>query len=266
MNKIARWIVTRNKDKVIRNSFLLPILLVVAISISHVTTWYDLGNPIAWAIYLSIAIEIFALASVSAASIKMNRFSIWFLFSLVTSVQIIGNVFFTYNDINVEGSFFKSWVELIQPAFTDWTITDHKRLLALIQGGLLPIMSLTALHYYIKFGDKDIPKQVQDPVPSNTEQPNAKYETRGFQTEPEQKSAEETLASMNDYKEEIVIPDDAPPIPNPEPPPSPENVTNETRPPSTTITSDGRVQETFNFDKFFNDKNPPPETMTSNIK
>lgn len=265
MNKIARWIATRNKDKVIRNSFLLPILLVVAISISHVTTWYDLGNPIAWAIYLSIAIEIFALASVSAASIKMNRFSIWFLFSLVTSVQIIGNVFFTYNDINVEGSFFKSWVELIQPAFSEWTITDHKRLLALIQGGLLPIMSLTALHYYIKFGDKDIKKQEDD----LKKEPEPQYKTRGFWPESEQKSeekkSEETLASMMaDYKEEIVIPDETPAMPEPQP--SPENLTNETTPQSTTtITNDGRVQETFNFEKFFNDKNPPPETMTSKI-
>ena len=54
--------------------------------------WYDLGNPISWAIYLSIAIEIFALASVSAATIKMNRASIWFLFGLVTFIQIIPKV------------------------------------------------------------------------------------------------------------------------------------------------------------------------------
>lgn len=150
---MINWL-KRNKNLIIQNSFLLPILLVVIMSISHVVSWYDLGNPLSWAIYLSIAIEIFALASVSAATIKMNRASIWFLFGLVTCIQIIGNIFFEYKDINVKGQDFLSWVELIKPFFEDWDNTDHRRLLAIIQGGTLPMMSLTALHYYIKFTDQ----------------------------------------------------------------------------------------------------------------
>lgn len=139
----------------IKNSFLVPILSVVGISIAHVISWYDLGNPIAWAIYLSIAIEIFALASVSAASIKINKSSIWFLFAIVTLIQIIGNVFFIYQFIDVTNETFLLWVELIEPWFIDWELVDHKRLLALIQGGTLPFMSLIALHFYIKFNEQD---------------------------------------------------------------------------------------------------------------
>jgi len=142
-----------NRDAIIRNSFLLPILLVVVMSISHVVSWYDLGNPISWAIYLSVAIEIFALASVSAASIKMKRGSIWFLFGLVTLIQIIGNIFYEFKDINPTGESFIAWMELIQPLFVDWEVLDHRRFLATIQGGTLPLMSLTALHFYIKFND-----------------------------------------------------------------------------------------------------------------
>ena len=66
---MTNW-VKNNRNLIIRNTFLLPILLVVIMSISHVVSWYDLGNPLSWAIYLSIAIEVFALASVSAATIK----------------------------------------------------------------------------------------------------------------------------------------------------------------------------------------------------
>jgi hypothetical protein len=142
-----------NRDTIVRNSFLLPILLVVIMSISHVVSWYDLGNPISWAIYLSVAIEIFALASVSAASIKMSKGSIWFLFGLVTAIQIIGNIFYEFKDINPTGEGFMSWIELIKPLFEDWDLTDHRRFLATIQGGTLPLMSLTALHFYIKFND-----------------------------------------------------------------------------------------------------------------
>jgi hypothetical protein len=147
--------IKRNQRAIIRNSFLLPILLVVVMSISHVVSWYDLGNPISWAIYLSIAIEIFALASVAAASIRASKAAIWFLFGMVTLIQIIGNVFFEYKEIDVTSSSFKDWMELVIPFFEDWTPSDHRRLLAIIQGGTLPIMSLTALHFYIQFGDQD---------------------------------------------------------------------------------------------------------------
>lgn len=171
---MINWL-KRNKNLIIQNSFLLPIVLVVIMSISHVVSWYDLGNPISWAIYLSIAIEIFALASVSAATIKMNRASIWFLFSLVTCIQIIGNIFFEYKDINVNGQDFLSWVELIKPFFEDWDNTDHRRLLAIIQGGTLPMMSLTALHYYIKFTDQILESNSKDP--DDTEEDLAQVDT-----------------------------------------------------------------------------------------
>lgn len=153
---MLKWIKNIDKEKVIRNSFLLPILLVVAISISHVVSWYDMGNPMAWAIYLSVAIEIFALASIAAASINASRATIWFLFGVVTFIQIIGNVFFSFNYIDVNGELFASWIDLVGPLFMDWDSMDHRRFLAAVQGGSLPIMSLTALHFYLKFNDKKI--------------------------------------------------------------------------------------------------------------
>lgn len=159
---MIKWF-QNNRDNIIRNSFLLPILLVVIMSISHVVSWYDLGNPYSWAIYLSVAIEIFALASVSASSIKMSRGSIWFLFGLVTLIQIIGNIFFEYRDIVITDAGFLSWVELISPVFEDFNVTDHRRLLAAFQGGTLPLMSLTALHFYIKFNDAKVVKPTDTP-------------------------------------------------------------------------------------------------------
>ncbi len=155
------------KETLIKNSFLLPILSVVIISISHVISWYDLGNPMAWAIYLSVAVEIFALASVSAASIKIKKGSIWALFGLVTIIQIVGNVFFTYKDIDVTGEGFLSWVELIGFWFEDWDVLDHRRFLAYIQGGTLPFMSLIALHFYIKFNENLLGSSDDKPSPDD---------------------------------------------------------------------------------------------------
>lgn len=172
---MINWIV-RNKNLIIRNSFLLPILLVVIMSISHVVSWYDLGNPISWAIYLSIAVEIFALASVSAASIKASRGTIWFLFGMVTLIQIVGNIFYEYKEINPNSEEFISWMELIKVWFEDWDATDHRRFLAYIQGGTLPIMSLTSLHFYLQFND------------------NLGSNSKSVHTEGESKSREESKA------------------------------------------------------------------------
>jgi hypothetical protein len=51
MKKIINWV----KDNPNRSMFLLPIVLVAGISISHVVAWYDIANPFSWAIYLSMS-------------------------------------------------------------------------------------------------------------------------------------------------------------------------------------------------------------------
>ena len=66
MISIFNWI----KNNPNRAMFLVPILLVAGISISHVVTWYDIANPINWAIYLSIAIEVGAMTALVAATNK----------------------------------------------------------------------------------------------------------------------------------------------------------------------------------------------------
>ena len=151
MKKLWAWI--RNNPN--RAMFLLPIILVAGISISHVVSWYDMANPISWAIYLSIAIEIGAITALVAATNKIKG-GIWFMFGLVTFIQMIGNVFYCYKEIDPNGDLFKSWVELTGPVWelmgTEVTDTiGMKRWLAFLEGGLLPIISLTSLHFFVKY-------------------------------------------------------------------------------------------------------------------
>lgn len=147
----------KNKKGIIRGTFLVPIILVMIISISHVVSWYDLSNPFSWAIYLSLAIEIAAMSSISAASVKIKG-GVWFIFIIVTLVQFIGNIFFCYKDTDINSKEFKDWVELSGPFFEmiGSDITDmisQRRWLALLQGGLLPMISLASLHFFIKYDD-----------------------------------------------------------------------------------------------------------------
>ena len=156
---MTNWI-NRNKESLIRAAFLIPILSVAAISISHVVRWYDLANPISWAIYLSIAVEIAAMSAIAASSVRVKGFSVWFVFIIVTLIQFIGNIYFSYTEIDMASKHFKDWSELTLPLFDSFSDTSdmvaQRRLLALLEGGLLPLISLTCLHFFIKYGDKDL--------------------------------------------------------------------------------------------------------------
>ena len=162
---MTNWF-NENKRLIIRLAFLVPILSVAIISISHVVSWYDLANPISWAVYLSIAVEIAAMSAIAASSVKVKGFSVWFVFIIVTLIQFIGNIFFSYSEINVNSKEFKDWAELTLPLFdgmgfdTADTVAQ-RRFLAVLEGGLLPLISLTCLHFFIKYGDlDDEPKDV----------------------------------------------------------------------------------------------------------
>ena len=164
MRNIWKWI----KENPNRTMFLIPIILVAGISISHVVTWYDIANPINWAIYLSIAIEIGAMTALVAATNKIKG-GVWFMFGLVTLIQMIGNIFYSYKEIDDTGDLFKSWVELTGPfwdMFTDSTdVISMKRWLAFLEGGLLPIISLTSLHFFVKYEKpEDKKEKIEDKV------------------------------------------------------------------------------------------------------
>lgn len=151
MRQVWDWI----KNNPNRAMFLLPILLVAAISISHVVSWYDMANPINWAIYLSIAIEVAAITALVAATNKIKG-GIWFMFGIVTFIQMVGNIFYSFKEIDETGELFKSWVELTGPVWelmgTETTdLVGMKRWLAFLEGGLLPIISLTSLHFFVKY-------------------------------------------------------------------------------------------------------------------
>jgi hypothetical protein len=163
---MTKWF-SNNQHLIIKLAFLIPIISVAAISISHVVSWYDLANPMSWAIYLSIAVEIAAMSAIAAASVKVKGFSVWFVFIIVTFIQFVGNIYFSYTEINEASKFFKQWVELTQPVIDAMGIDvedviAQKRFLALLEGGLLPLISLTCLHFFIQYEGK--PKSIEELV------------------------------------------------------------------------------------------------------
>ena len=160
--------VQRNFKAIIYISFLVPILTVAFVSISHVTSWYGLSNPISWSIYLSVGIEIAALSALAAISAQMGS-KVYFPFGIVTLIQFIGNIFFAYQYIDINSPAFKDWVDLVDPLVSYLGVESgdyvgHKRFLSLFAGGMLPIISLSFLHMLVKF-EEDEKKKVPSPQP-----------------------------------------------------------------------------------------------------
>jgi hypothetical protein len=164
---MKNWI-QRNLKSIIVTAFVIPILLVAFVSISHVTSFYGISNPFAWAVYLSVAVEIAALSALAGVSVKLGKF-IYFPFILVTFIQFVGNLFFSFSFIEEQSELFIQWMEMAGPLFEPMGIetTDiptHKLILALFSGGLLPIISLTFAHMLVVYSNRE-EQLIQTPTP-----------------------------------------------------------------------------------------------------
>jgi hypothetical protein len=193
-------------------SFLVPILTVAFVSISHVTSWYGLSNPLSWAIYLSVGIEIAALSALAAISAQMGS-KVYFPFGIVTIIQFIGNIFFAYQYIDINSTSFKDWVDLVDPFVSYLGVESgdpvgHKRFLALFSGGMLPIISLSFLHMLVKFEEEDKKKQPLDnvniPEALIWEKPDAEKE-KYTPTEDDLQKLEEELIKVNESKFGVLV-------------------------------------------------------------
>jgi hypothetical protein len=204
--------VQKNFRAIIYISFLVPILTVAFVSISHVTSWYGLSNPLSWAVYLSVGIEIAALSALAAISAQMGS-KVYFPFGIVTLIQFIGNIFFAYQYIDINSVSFKDWVDLVDPFVSYLGVESgdpvgHKRFLALFSGGMLPIISLSFLHMLVKFEEEDKKKQPLDnvniPEALIWEKPDAEKE-KYTPTEDDLQKLEEELIKVNESKFGVLV-------------------------------------------------------------
>lgn len=135
-------------------TFVTLYLIVSIISTIHVIDFFRLSNPNWLAISLAIAFEIGAAASLASliALKKMNRTLVWGLFITLTCMQMMGNTYYAFK--NLEN--FQDWVDLF--GLTDSEPIFQKRVLSIISGAVLPLVALgfvKSLVDYIKPTDED---------------------------------------------------------------------------------------------------------------
>jgi len=135
--------------------FLLVPLVVSVVSTIHVINFFELSNSFVLALTLAMSFEIGALAALAGlvALDKINKNVVWFIFVLLTIMQIVGNTYFAYDFISIkmaaEPNLIKNWTELF--GLTEEEPILVKRIIAILSGGILPIISLAFLDLLINY-------------------------------------------------------------------------------------------------------------------
>ena len=150
------------------STFVSLYLVVSVISTIHVIDFFEITNPKWLSVFLAIAFEIGAAASLASIIVmdKMNKFIVWSLFFVLTAMQAIGNTYFAYTHL----SDFSEWSDLFglseeEPIF-------QKRVLSIISGAILPLVSLgfiKALVDYIRPTANEAKIETQEEIENQEE-------------------------------------------------------------------------------------------------
>jgi hypothetical protein len=180
--------------------------LVSTISTIHVIDFFKLSNPDWLAITLAVAFEVGAAASLAAIIIlnKTSKLLIWSLFFMVTSIQIIGNMYYAYSHVQN----YQGWAELFglieeEPIF-------QKRILAFISGAILPIVALgfiKSLVDYIRPSDEkaDSSTPINDQITDSVTQTNPIEDDEIIQPSENLISAKRVWDTVRELREEGLL-------------------------------------------------------------
>ena len=136
-------------------SFLLIPLIVSVISSIHVINFFELSNSRSLAIALSVSFEIGALSALAGLVVmdKINKNVIYFIFILLTAYQMMGNTYFAYDMLSqkmlTNPDLIKNWSELF--GFETDDVITMKRIISIISGAILPIVSLCFLDLSVDY-------------------------------------------------------------------------------------------------------------------
>lgn len=174
--KLFWWIVT---------AFLLVPLIVSIVSTIHVINFFELSNFRGLAITLAIAFEIGALSALAGlvALDKINKNVVWFIFFVLTAYQMMGNTYYAYDTISKamisNPDLIKNWIELFGFSYDPEDLPTAKRIISIISGAILPIVSLCFLDLSVDYIQKSTGIKLNRPVGKNKENPQEDYPESG---------------------------------------------------------------------------------------
>lgn len=159
-------------------AFIIVPLLTSIVSTIHVISMFELSNNYTLSFTLAMTFELGCLAALAGlvALDKINKSVVWLIFILLTVFQMVGNTYFAYDTTTtkmvVEGNLIKNFSELF--GFVNENTEDVifiKRMIAVLTGGVLPVISLSFLHLLMSYVGKlekkpEVEKKTLEPVKS----------------------------------------------------------------------------------------------------
>jgi hypothetical protein len=139
-------------------AFIIVPLITSIVSAVHVVRSFELSNYYFLSVVLAVAFELGALSSLAGLVVmhRINKNTIWVIFILLTLFQMVGNTYCAYDTTTTKmianSNLVKNFSELF--GFTIEEPGDLifvKRIIAIITGAILPIISLCFLHLLITY-------------------------------------------------------------------------------------------------------------------
>lgn len=170
-----------------------------AISMVHLVDLFNLGNPVWLSILLAITFELGSIASLLAISVieKINTYAIWFIFFVLSALQIVGNIYYSYTFTSVEllanQNFLSTFTELFS-FITGDDVRDAKLFLSCIIGIPIPLIALFFLKSnmdYLKLNKK------KDKAEEEKELSEAEPHSNAF------KKAEDSIVAVEATEEDL---------------------------------------------------------------
>lgn len=190
--------------KIVVASFLAVPALSSLISTIHIITFFGLGNMTWMAIILALAFEIGSIASLMTLAVldKINRFAVWFIFVVLVAMQMLGNVYYTYDYISQAMATNPQWIDSFIDLVEMMTMQKleqrtTKFILSLLIGLPIPIISLAFLKSvsdYLKPEEKtkSTEKQLEELVVDTNDEV---IETSEVKEDTKEEEKEEIVAS-----------------------------------------------------------------------
>ena len=142
-------------------AFMLVPLITSVVSTIHVVSFFELSNYYILALILALAFELGALSALAGLVVmdRINKSVIWFIFILLTAFQMIGNTYYAFDTTTtkllLESNLIKNFSGLF--GFVNENNDDVifiKRMISVITGGVLPVISLSFLHLLMSYVGK----------------------------------------------------------------------------------------------------------------
>lgn len=138
-------------ERTIFLAFILPPIVISIISMLHSITFFELTNSLLLSWSLAAAFEfasISALFALTALS-KIKKTTIWILFGCILLIQIVGNMYHSIVHLDINNPDLLKLLSVIgiNIEFLPWVF----RILAFLQGGILPIISLSFVKATVEY-------------------------------------------------------------------------------------------------------------------